>query len=364
MKNEPALLAYPHVPHGFEMLIHNPDVEMGKAWNLWFNVTLSDDPARWDGEIRRLNALQADLGELTTDQRLIRAQMAEFCRYHPLPSASLDLLCGQIGTGRFEHPNKIGCEGRGLLDALGHHAPASVRAQRVALLTTYARSLKAWLGEGEPEDLLAARVFGFLGSPTTEKVRFVEWLVPALESGDASLVALRSLVEAECRASHDRSAREVPGRPFSCFGCEGCPTDGSPPPCGCCYAMVVDAGLLCAGTRDEPRSMAGEFGRCVQEMGLAYALALNAWLTGAPLQPVTAFVEPRYVAEGLATELAHRVPASLGETDAVSVWLAACLLKTIKDNQRWHQRPELIDQVPQATSWFGVREQDVNHGAG
>jgi hypothetical protein len=362
--NEPALLAYQHVPLGFEVVIHNPDVEMGKAWNLWFNVTLSDDPARWDGEIRRLNALQADLGELTADPRLLRAQMAEFCRYHPPPHAGLDLLCGQIGTGRFEHLHKIGCEGRGLLDALGHHDAASVRAQRVALLAAYATVLKTWLGNGEPEDLLAARVFGFLGAPTAEKVRFVEWLVPALESGDASLVALRSLVEAACRASHGRSVYKVPGRPFNCFGCEACPADGSPPPCGCCYAMVVDAGLLCAGTRDEPRSMAEEFGRCVQETALAYALALNGWLTGAPLQPVSAFTEPRYVTEGLAAELAHRVPASLGGTDAVRAWLVACLLKTIKDNQRWHPRRELIDQVPQATSWFGVRDVDVDHAAG
>jgi hypothetical protein len=38
--------------------------------------------------------------------------------------------------------------------------------------------------------------------------------------------------------------------------------------------------------------------------------------------------------------------------EEVKEWLAACLLKTLKDNQRWLKAPELIDNYPEATSWL------------
>lgn len=28
-------VAYGYVPSGFEMVINNPEIEMGKVWNLW-----------------------------------------------------------------------------------------------------------------------------------------------------------------------------------------------------------------------------------------------------------------------------------------------------------------------------------------
>ena len=87
------LVAYEYIPSGFETVIKSPDVEMGKIWNLWFNVKLTDDPESWDSEIKSINEMQDKLGELTLDQRLIRAQMAEFCRYHPLFPQSIDILC-------------------------------------------------------------------------------------------------------------------------------------------------------------------------------------------------------------------------------------------------------------------------------
>ena len=73
------LVAYKYVPPGFEMVIEKKEA---KAWNLWWNVQLTDDPESWDDEIKAINKMQDRLGELTEDQRLIRAQMAEFCRVH------------------------------------------------------------------------------------------------------------------------------------------------------------------------------------------------------------------------------------------------------------------------------------------
>lgn len=81
------LVAYEYVPLGFEMAIENTK---GKIWNLWYNVQLSDDPERWDSEVKSINNLQAKLGDLSADHRLIRALIAEFCRVHPLfPEGSM-----------------------------------------------------------------------------------------------------------------------------------------------------------------------------------------------------------------------------------------------------------------------------------
>ncbi len=64
-------MTYEHVPLGFEIVINNTDVEMGKIWNLWHNVKLTDDPESWDPEIRLINEMQGRLDKLTVDQRLI-----------------------------------------------------------------------------------------------------------------------------------------------------------------------------------------------------------------------------------------------------------------------------------------------------
>ena len=57
--------------------------------------------------------------------------------------------------------------------------------------------------------------------------------------------------------------------------------------------------------------------------------------------------------KGLA--IGQRVRVALGARDDSKEWLAACLLKTVKDNQRWHDREELIDGFPAASSWLAKR---------
>jgi len=114
------LMAHEYVLLGFEIVIDNKDVEMGRIWNLWHNAKLTDDPGSWDDEIILINRMQGKLGKLTVDQRLTRAQMAEFCRVCPLFPKSIDILCKEIGHFCFSKPMKIGCEGRDLLDSLGY----------------------------------------------------------------------------------------------------------------------------------------------------------------------------------------------------------------------------------------------------
>ncbi|MFB0503894.1 MAG: hypothetical protein ACETWE_08680 [Candidatus Bathyarchaeia archaeon] len=342
------LVAYEHVPIGFEMVIENEKV---KAWNLWWNTRLNDDPETWDNEIKLVNKMQGRLGELTANQRLVRAHMAEFCRYHPLFPQSIDILCEEIGTGRFSKPVRIGCEGYGLLNSLGYHDLPSLKEQRKEILTDYARSLEKWLVQGRPENPTESRVFSFLGQSTNTKEAFIEKLISFINPEEPSISSIKKLSEDECSGKSILDRPKV-GYPFCCFGCDAFDWLAPLPKCQCCYSMILDAGLLCAGTFGEKRSMVDEFRHFIEENILAYAVAINSWLKEVPLKHV-----PPIKTDAL--EIAERVHSSLGEKDEAKEWLTACLLKTIKDNQRWEglkfKRTELIDDFLDATSWFGEK---------
>ncbi len=353
------LVAYPHVPLGFEVLINDPTIEMGRIWNLWFNTKLTDDPESWDDEIKLVNERQSKLGELSMDHRLVRAQMAEFCRVNPLFPHSIDLLCEEIGTGRFSRPVSLGCEGRGLLKTLGYHTPQSTNERRKETLAGYVQSLNRWLAPGNPQSLLESKVFGFLGQPTDVKYDLVQKLLSAVDPNGVSISSLKKLSEEMCKETQGESLAGGAGRPLNCFQCDGCSERESGPVCECCYGMLMDAVVLCIGTFNEARSVSEEFSRFTQENILAYCLAINAWLRAVPVEPVTSLTTMRYIADDVARQLAPRVHASLGEKDEVKEWLAACLLKTIKDNQRWHRGVELIDRFPQATSWFRAQAGNI-----
>jgi hypothetical protein len=47
--------------------------------------------------------------------------------------------------------------------------------------------------------------------------------------------------------------------------------------------------------------------------------------------------------------------SGLGSRGDAKEWLAVCLLKTIKDNQRWHDRVELMGSFPGANSGLAGR---------
>lgn len=348
------LVAYDYVPLGFEMLIGNTDVEMGKIWNLWHNVKLTDDPESWDSEIQMINKMQGKLGKLTVDQRLIRAHIAEFCRLCPLFPRSIDILCKEIGNDRFSKPMKMGCEGRGLLDSLGHHDQVSLNKQQKEILSDYASSLNKWLRQGQLATSIESKVFGFLGQPTNSKVASVEELVHIVNSAEPSIASFRKLTERICKETQKESVaftlERYRGRPFSCFGCLS--ENASITKCQCYYFMFIDACLLCIGTSGEEGLMLDEFRRFTEENILAYSVAVNSWLNESSLKHVTWPRNVRYVSKDMVSRIAEEVHSSLGEKDEFKEWLATCLLKTIKDNQRWHKRTELIDGFPEAATWL------------
>ena len=342
------LMSYEHVPAGFEIAIGNKDVEMGKIWNLWFNITFSDDPEKWDDQIMLINKMQRKLGELSLDQRLIRAQMAELCRRHPTFPSSIDILCKEIGRSRFSEPLNFGCEGRGLLQTLGYHSSDAQTKHRDKILRGYEQSLEKWLIQGQPNSSTDYRLFGYLGQISKTKKAFVRQLLSLISSESPSIALIKRLARNEC----DKTRR----KPFwpSCFKTpsecwpQGVVWNGRL----CCFFNFIYAGLLCTGMDGDDKAMRDEFLRFIEENVLAYSFALNFWLKGEEPGIAKWLEDAKYVSIEMALQIAKNVQLYLGEKAPVKEWLVACLLKTVKSNHRRSNRVEPIDHFPEATDWF------------
>jgi len=322
----------------------------GGIWNLWFNTTLSDNPEAWDDEVKAINKMQESIGELTDDHRLIRAQMAEFCRDHPPFPLSIDVLCDEIGIGRFSKPVRLGCEGRTLLYSLGYDDPPSREIQQKETLNAYANSLERWLAQSFPQNPSDSKVFGLLGQSNPRKQAFAEKLTSALQTEVPLISSITRLCHQECQQTRGQRFFEFPGRPAACFNClQQHPTENRLP--ACCCSQVMDAALICTGTHEEDRTPY-EYRFFREENILAYSFAINSWLQESSPGELRWPDNARHVTRENALLIGERVHSYLGERDKVKEWLAACLLKTIKSNQRWFQGSELIDRYPEATSWL------------
>jgi len=359
------LFPYQYVPAGFEIAIDlDSNAEYGAKgeiapyskggiWNLWWNTTLSDNPETWDDEVKAINRMQTGLGNLNDDHRLIRAHMAEFCRFHPFFPQSIDILCEEIGTGRFTRPVRMGCEGRGLLETLGKENSQTLDDQRRESLTGYLQALTKWLVQSPQENAIDSMVYGFLGQPTDNKTSFVEKLISTLNPEEPSIVAINDICRQQCIKTHGETVVNTLARPFNCFRCEQ--SGREIPNCQCCYFMLLNAAVICTGVFGEERPMGKEMELYeqwgfVEENILAHAAAVNSWLSGTSPESVKWPLDGGYVTSDSALQIAQGVYESLGKKDGVKEWLAACLLKILKDNQRWLKAPELIDNYPEATS--------------
>ena len=356
------LFPYEYVPPGFEIVIdlgsgaehgHQGEIvpgSKGGIWNLWWNITLSDSPQTWDDEVMAINKMQEHLGKLTDNYRLIRAQMAELCRDSPPFPLSIDILCEEIGTGQFSTPVRMGCEGRNLLETLGYHTSESRDNQQAETLRAYATSLYRWLEQSSPQDPVDSKVFGFLGQPKARKQAFAEKLASGLDFKMPLLSSIIRLCYQECQQTYGDSVLGIKTRPAICFSClQDNPPENRLPTC--CCSMIIDVALICSGTFNEDRSFY-DYRLFREENALTYAAAINSWLKGAPAESVQLPRDGQFITSAGSLQIARNIHSSLGKKNQVKEWLAASLLKTVKSNQRWHDRTELIDNFPQATSWL------------
>lgn len=344
-------MSYEYVPPGFEMVIHD-DV---RAWNLWWNLKLSNDPQDWDNEVRLLNRLQKELRDLAPAQRLVRAHIASFCRYDPSFPESIDVLCQEIGQPASFRSVRVGCEGRGLLECLGHPDPERGEESRDRILSKYADALRKWdTQESDPQNVTEVKVFGLLGAATERKQAFVRQLLSAITSSKPSMLAIRQLAARQCR---ENGCQAVLGgkrpHPFDCvLHCDCVDWSAPVPRCRCCVSMVVDCALLSAGTSGDADDLLHDTYRFYEEYILAYALSINSWLSGTGGEEATWPERTRYLSGKQATGIARKIHVALGTADEAKRWLAGCLLKTITTNSRGSSWTELIDERPDATSWL------------
>ena len=341
---------------GFEAIVDGNEVQ---HWGLWFNVSLSDNPDAWGERVHRLNALQRSLDNLSEGQRRVRAHMAEYCRRDSSFPESVELLCREIAHGDIdpdgEGITRLGCEGRMLLDRLGVTTRSQGDSACGTAVRGYAAAVSAWREGREPETPLDRRVALFLGEPIQATADALSALASELHSESMTRQVLREAASTCCVGARSEEVLEGPPHPVYCLVCDDWATES--PRCACAPARVLDAALLSVGPWADRDAMAGAFRSYIEEYNLAYALGLNAWLTGKDwaeeLWPETS----RVLNVGDASALAGRLGAILGLRGSASperVWLVGCLLQTIAANQRWHKAAELLDVVPQATSWLDV----------
>ena len=345
----PRLMDYTYVPPGFEMVLSEEDGAAmvspgsgGGCWGLWFNVSLSDDPAGWDDEVQRLNQLQATLLALGDDQRLVRAHIAELCRYHPLFPGSVEKIIGSVGAERLLDAGSVGCEGRGLMRTLGVQTDELRAEQGRSVAFNASRALRRAATGEEPVSPLEKKYSSLVERISPDERGAASWLADVLTRGEPEAKSFREL----CGALGQRAYGDAPpmGRPFNCLRCE----QGSGP---CCFSQQTDAALISVSGIDAEE--AGKlFRRFSEEYVLAYCDAVNSWLADRPPVNPWGGIDATYVDDEEARAIAERTTDTLGRKTPVKVWLAGCLLKTLKSNQRWHGHEELLDDVPGSVSWL------------
>jgi hypothetical protein len=85
--------------------------------------------------------------------------------------------------------------------------------------------------------------------------------------------------------------------------------------------MLLNSAIICTGTFGEERKLFEQYG-FVQENILAYAAAINSWLSDRSPESVEWFLDGRYVFDDRSQQITRRVHSSLIEKDKTKEWLA------------------------------------------
>jgi hypothetical protein len=262
----------------------------------------------------------------------------------------VNILCEEIGSGILSKPYVLGCEGRNLLNTLSSHEFRQTYAQRTMIRESYLQALKRYLSGEEPVIPVDTKVDGILGTINGKRAEYAERLQRILEKVIQPTFSLQEIAQEILKETLELGKKI---RPFKCLSCPMVKTGESGlTSCVCCEGLTLDVCLLGFGGYDDWRIMLKVHRRFQEEYILAYVSAVNSWLEERPMANILSKCSCKYLNNEIYEKIYENVNASLGSMDPAKTWLAACLLKTIKSNQRWHDTHEVIDDFPETASWL------------
>ena len=186
------LLPYDELEAGFEAVYINekPEDAAGAAifeddsgklirkWSLW---NCRDNPEQWDDEIRYLNRLQEEIGELTVDIRRIRAHIASLTPCDTGLPVTVDELLDAIGRGKLEEPSfHNGCWNSDMWGEAKNTQPRHVEGMQIAydVLTGYLAgdSEERFIEKYPYAEGFVRRIYQWLG-PVTDLTQLQKLLI-------------------------------------------------------------------------------------------------------------------------------------------------------------------------------------------
>jgi hypothetical protein len=357
---------------GGAMFIKDESGRLMRKWSLWNS---QDNPEEWGPAVNYLNKVQKELGRIPDDIRKIRAHIASFTSCDSGLPVTVDEILAAIGSGRLIEPAfKNGCWNPGLFSRLKSSQPDQVKCLRIIyqILNGYLKDVPA----KEFQDKLPfardfiAHVYEWLGPVSgltkLKKLLFKRMLMPF------ELFTIAST--ADPRSSWSNEAEKACKNVFkNCFepggrgteidreiaASEGLPEIKMMYPESAYRAEIDDPGkkdlyVLCCSLAHGLHTICdchhsafrwienwiyaigtGKWGIPTRKKGTekertdhllaGYALALNKWLLGIPMQFLLLELGHKDIGFDPKNEIV-RVYAYLGaEKTQVKAWLAACL---------------------------------------
>jgi hypothetical protein len=310
--------------------------------------------------------MQRALGPVGDDDRYLGIQIACLQRCHWEFPASVDVILGEIGSGRLNIDASVSCEPPWveIQWVLRHHRGAPhadagrydraqtdydpLYAARPRLCRAYMTILTWWTFSADLASLkrelpehaeLAEIIYRRLGPPDKRKVLYVGKLHAAL--GWQAFPSERDFGERKgiCErltAAYDAAIREELGDEEDAIGGMIEPFDL----CHHAFFRRIDHQIANIGAgRAVPLPGAGQERRRIHEAVTNYVHALGSWLAGRTAEEAASTWPP-------SEETARQTYDALGKATARKRWLVACLWNKLRENQADHGRGAL-DEEPE-----------------
>ncbi|MFH2068996.1 MAG: hypothetical protein ABII89_06005 [Candidatus Omnitrophota bacterium] len=355
-----------------------------EKWSVW---TWRSDPAKWDEEIRCLNALQERLGHLDDDTRQVRAQIGSLVLCESGIPTTVDDILMAIGRARFLEPplhNGCWCGGMWWENRVTQHGQEKAMAAIEQIILGYlaAAESKSLIERFPDAEGFIRRTYGWLplSAELSEIQRLMirRMLLPfeffTKRNADCGAVNHNCFEDGGRGSQLDGEISRLAGLPkiypdYKPEFYENLQTVGDPRKkdlyrvCGaiahglhglshCHHSMfrwierwVHDIGTLSPGI---PERIAGTERRRLAELLFGYTLGLDKWLLGRSMPFLLMDLSYADIGFNPKNEIL-RVYAYLGhERTAVKEWLVACLWKSLSGvgNPRgWVIQKDIADRA-------------------